>query len=284
MATFLDVAGPTGAPAIILHPEQELPKVWHLRSTWEHDGLRGAWQERDFDDGGNSISPSPRSCTATRPGSTAQAPEDRVDRLARRAHYGPAMRRPAVRDGRVSGLPRRDQSRRAAPKPLPLAEAHRRELVARARSPSSRRHGDARALHDRADDEHLLPRHPRPGEGRGGPDERDTLRLVTRHGEWTRIGRGRLYHRIAGFDAQKPPTVLGIGFGRTRVEAIMACRRRTDPGSLRLWDEPQAESQFEQTWAPEEPSSETRCAGCVREGTPRRGQHATLHEADPIAY
>lgn len=49
MATYLDAAGPTGAPAVVIHPDQELPKVWHVISTWTHDGLVGAWLERDPD-------------------------------------------------------------------------------------------------------------------------------------------------------------------------------------------------------------------------------------------
>lgn len=47
--TYLDAAGPTAAPAVVIHADQELPKVWRVLSTWELDGARGAWIEHAED-------------------------------------------------------------------------------------------------------------------------------------------------------------------------------------------------------------------------------------------
>jgi hypothetical protein len=43
--SYLDTAGPTGAPAAVVNPESGLPATWRVRSTWEYDGRRGAWVE-----------------------------------------------------------------------------------------------------------------------------------------------------------------------------------------------------------------------------------------------
>jgi hypothetical protein len=43
-------AGPSGAPAAVLHPDQELPSCWQVAYTWEHDGQRGAWLSRTDDE------------------------------------------------------------------------------------------------------------------------------------------------------------------------------------------------------------------------------------------
>jgi hypothetical protein len=32
---YLDAAGRERVPAVIIHPDQELPKVWRVLSTWE---------------------------------------------------------------------------------------------------------------------------------------------------------------------------------------------------------------------------------------------------------
>lgn len=43
-------AGPSGAPAALVHPDQELPSCWQVAYTWEHEGQRGAWLRRTNDE------------------------------------------------------------------------------------------------------------------------------------------------------------------------------------------------------------------------------------------
>lgn len=43
MATYLDAAGPSRAPAVIVHPEQAMPKTWRIVASWEWRKQRGAW-------------------------------------------------------------------------------------------------------------------------------------------------------------------------------------------------------------------------------------------------
>lgn len=43
MATYLDAAGPSRAPAVVIHPEDLLPKTWRIVREWTWRGQRGAW-------------------------------------------------------------------------------------------------------------------------------------------------------------------------------------------------------------------------------------------------
>jgi hypothetical protein len=43
---LIDRAGPSGAPAAVLHPDDPLPKTWPVVSEWSYRGQRGAWLRR----------------------------------------------------------------------------------------------------------------------------------------------------------------------------------------------------------------------------------------------
>lgn len=42
---LLHRAGPSGAPAAVLHPDDPLPRTWRVVSEWQYRGQRGAWLE-----------------------------------------------------------------------------------------------------------------------------------------------------------------------------------------------------------------------------------------------
>lgn len=59
---LIDRAGPSGAAAAVLHPDDPLPKTWRVVSHWTYRGQRGAWLEYDRKVGSSRHGPNPDLC------------------------------------------------------------------------------------------------------------------------------------------------------------------------------------------------------------------------------
>lgn len=58
---LIDRAGPSGAPAAVLHPDDPLPKTWRVVQEWTYrGGQRGAWLERTDRPSGRNRTPARR--------------------------------------------------------------------------------------------------------------------------------------------------------------------------------------------------------------------------------